>query len=498
MHDRMNLEQLLEYTQMLDTNPDARAPVYKEYLDYAKSYGQTPSLTHNGPNGTVGMRSELPTPTATSSAVPAASHAPQSPAYPGGDAPGIASYYRNSALQGYQGGQQQPQSAMAGDVREATRNAQYMAAEPQATSSIGSAQIMARQPADLQNAVTARVANSYNGMVGAMSDPNRMTPDQKLGLARESALRTAGGGAAADPTGMASRFGGALGQQATSDYDAIQNGQAVRLADGTVSRFTGTPASASATMARGRAEREAERAANPVEDAKRRQAIAAATRDRASRASAFRDSHAGLNPKQFDRLERQRRLTEKSVSEGRITREEANARMEFAMDRAKSRAQKSTNSDQARPLSEMPNRPNLQTQQPEVAKAAVETMTTQSPIIKDLGWTPQSKPQDVMDSIAGMNPQQMTSTQKFEAARHIHEYMLSQVESGNPDYAIEDGIASDGSDPRVGFIGLSGLKPGDKDAMVRWFDDLHRQAQALGTPATASPFGNALPRRTGA
>jgi hypothetical protein len=104
-----------------------------------------------------------------------------------------------------------------------------------------------------------------------------------------------------------------------------------------------------------------------------------------------------------------------------------------------------------------------------------------------------------MNSIAGMNPQQMTSTQKFEAARHLHELMLSQVESGNPDYAIEDGIASDGSDPRIAFIGLHGLKPGNKDAMVRWFDDLHRQSQSLSKsrpPAGTSPLAPLTPQET--
>lgn len=425
--------------------------------------------------------------------------------YPGGDAPGIASYYRNSAIQGYQGGQQQQQSAMAGDIREATRNAQYMAAEPPATSSTGVNQMMARQPTDLQNAVTARAANSYNGVVGAMSDPNRLTPDQKAGLARESALRATGGGPAADPTGLGARFGGAFGQQASADSDAIRNGQAVRLADGSVSRFTGTPESAREAQNKGKVERENLRDRNnlnvPQEELDRRKAADAQKAARSNRARAFENENEGLTYKHMDRLERKFILKQKAVREGRKSQEQADAEMAFEKDkmvrRSRDRASALPNSDQAKPLSGLPNRPNLATQPPEVAKAAVETMVTKSPVIKELGWTAQSKPQDVMNSIAGMNPQQMTSTQKFEAARSIHEYMLSQVESGNPDYAIEDGIASDGSDPRIGFIGLNGIKPGDKDAMVRWFDDLHRQSQALSKvrpPAGMSPLAPLAPQ----
>jgi hypothetical protein len=474
------------------------------------AYGNTTNV--NGAQTAVGgVSPQLPFSVASvGNGQPAmASAAPMTPApaYPGGDAPGIASYYRNSALQGYQGGQQQQMSAMAGDVREATRNAQYMASEPQATSSTGANQIMARQPADLQNAVTARVGNSYNGMVGAADDPNRMTPDQKLGVARGSALAAVGGGAAADPTGMAARFGGAMGQQATSDAAAIQSGRAVRLADGSVSRFTGTPESATAAMMAGRTERQSLRDRSnmnvPQEELDRRKAADAQQRARSNRARAFESENEGLTYKHMDRLERKYNLKQKAVREGRKSQAQADAEMGFEKDkmlrRSRGRDSALQGRDQPRPLAEMPNRPNLQTQQPEVAKAAVETMVTQSPVIKGLGWTTESKPQDVMNSIASMNPQQMTSTQKFEAARQIHEYMLSQVESGNPDYAIEDGIASDGSDPRIGFIGLSGLKPGNKDAMVRWFDDLHRQSQMLSKsrpPAGTSPLAPLTPQET--
>jgi len=498
MYGRMNLGKMLEYM----ANPDTRAPAYQEYLDYAKSYGQTPALTHNGPNGTIQMRSALPTPTATSPSVPPASPAL---AYPGGDAPGIASYYRNSALQGYQGGQQQ-QSAMAGDIREATRNAQYMAAEPPATSSTGANQIMARQPADLQNAVTARAGNAYNGVVGAVADPNRLTPDQKAGLARESALRAAGGGPAADPTGLGARFGGAMGQQASSDYDAIQNGQAVRLADGSVARFTGTPESAKIAQNKGKIERESLRDRKnlnvPQEELDRRKRADAHKKERADRHQAFRDQNDGMNYRQYDRLQRTQQSIQRKVADGRLDQATADRMLEQetnkAMRRAEGRRSALVNADQSRPLPlAQAAEPQRVRQQPDAA-AAVEQMATQSPIIKNLGITVESKPQDVMNSIASMNPQQMTSDQKFEAARHLHEYMLSQIESGNPAYALEDGISSDSKDPRLGFLGLQSLPPDNKDAMVRWFEDLHRQAKALGTPSTASPFGNAMPIRTGA
>jgi len=52
-----------------------------------------------------------------------------------------------------------------------------------------------------------RQANGYNGFTAAMNDPNRLTPDEKLKIAKESAKRYMQGGDAGDPTGLGKRFG---------------------------------------------------------------------------------------------------------------------------------------------------------------------------------------------------------------------------------------------------------------------------------------------------
>lgn len=456
------------------------------------------------------------------------------PAYPGGDAPGISRFYRNTAIQGYLNNQMVPYSplqsnaqsgsmmmddryqaaqmrGLAGEIdaiRERSQIANPMVpnspamtgfVDPQAESDRRMAPALARDAAKQQN-------TPANGNTAFANDPNRLTPDQKAGLARESALRAAGGGPAADPTGLGARFGGAMGQQASSDYDAIQNGQAVRLADGSVARFTGTPESAKIAQNKGKIERESLRDRKnlnvPQEELDRRKRADAHKKERADRHQAFRDQNDGMNYRQYDRLQRTQQSIQRKVADGRLDQATADRMLEQetnkAMRRAEGRRSALVNADQSRPLPlAQAAEPQRVRQQPDAA-AAVEQMATQSPIIKNLGITVESKPQDVMNSIASMNPQQMTSDQKFEAARHLHEYMLSQIESGNPAYALEDGISSDSKDPRLGFLGLQSLPPDNKDAMVRWFEDLHRQAKALGTPSTASPFGNAMPIRTGA
>lgn len=431
--------------------------------------------------------------------LPPASSSPPAiqPQYPGGDVAGLATYYRNTAQQNYN-----PQ-AIEAQTREANRNAQYMGAEPVAGSSLASAQINARRPADLLNPVTARVGNAYDGMVGFANDPNRLTPNQKAGLARESALRTVGGGAAADPTGLGARFGGALGQQATSDSDAIRSGQAVRLADGTVSRFTGTLESARAAQLKGKAERESLRDRSnmnvPQEELDRRKAADAQKAARSNRARAFEAENDGLTYKHMDRLERKFILKQKAVREGRKSQSQADAEMGFERDKMVRRRSGMTGIPGERPplpLREMKQGGNLKTQPPDVAAKAVETMVTHSPILKSMGVTPDTDLSTLHTSVASMDLSQMTSTQKFEAARHLHEFMLSQMESGNPAYQLGEGAGQDGSDPRVSLIGLDGVKPGNKAQMIQWLEDLHRQASGArpSPPKGTSPLAPLTPR----
>lgn len=67
-------------------------------------------------------------------------------------------------------------------------------------------------------------ANAYNGFTAAMEDPLRLTPDDKLRIAKESAKRYMEGGAAADSTGLGKRFG--KGSPIGPDSAFVQTGKA--------------------------------------------------------------------------------------------------------------------------------------------------------------------------------------------------------------------------------------------------------------------------------
>jgi hypothetical protein len=459
--------------------------------------------------------------------------------YPGGDAPGIASYYRNSALQQYQGGQMVPNSplqsnavsgsamlddrsqsaamrGLAGKIDAIRERSQIQNPMVPGSPSFGVTDIQAesnRRMAPMVARDAARQQNTpENGNTAFANDPNRVTPDQKADLARKSALAAAGGGAAADPTGMAARFGGAMGQQATADAEAIQNGQAVRLADGSVARFTGTPESAREAQNKGKVEREKLRDRSnmnvPQEELDRRKAADAAKKERADRHQAFRDQNNGMNYRQYDRFQKVRQSISRKVATGRMDPVTAELMLEQETNKAMRRAQGRRSAMDAPaapqgrplPLAAAPEQGprNIPAQPPELAAQSVKTMAEQSPILKSLGITAESDLNALQTSVAGMKLDQMTSTQKYEAARHLHEFMLSQLESGNPAYQIGENAGQDGKDPRTSLIGLDALKTDNKDQMIQWLQDLHRQSNSSNKPANESPFGDALPIRTGA
>jgi hypothetical protein len=433
--------------------------------------------------------------------------------YPGGDAPGIASYYRNSALQGYQGGQQQQMSAIAGDVREATRNAQYMEAEPQATSSTGANQIMARQPADLQNAVTARVGNSFNNVVGAVNDPDRYNPtDPSIQARQEDNAQRASSGRPMDRDrdGRASALSGFIESGGVPWYEREKQArdQMAMEARQNDPEFQ----SAMAEQRKMKAEREKLRDRSnmnvPQEELDRRKAADAAKKERADRHQAFRDQNNGMNYRQYDRFQKVRQSISRKVATGRMDPVTAELMLEQETNKAMRRAQGRRSAMDAPaaapgrplPLAEAPEKGpnNIPTQPPEIAAQSVKTMAEQSPILKSLGITAESDLNALQTSVAGMKLDQMTSTQKYEAARHLHEFMLSQLESGNPAYQIGENAGQDGKDPRTSLIGLDALKTDNKDQMIQWLQDLHRQSNSSNKPANESPFGDALPIRTGA
>lgn len=450
---------------------------------------------------------------------------PAQPQYPGGDVVGISSYYRNAAQQNYNPQiqnsplqsnaqpQQQPSAVMddysqaaimrglAGQI-DALRaqsqidnpmvpNSPAMTGfvDPQVEADRRAAPMLARDAARQQN-------TPPNGMVGFANDPNRYNPTDPAMQARQQQN-------AADATQgrPMDRGNGRFAPGALDDF--METGLTWREREKKAEFDAAAPDRdrAKKVMNEKRAQREAERAANPEADAERKRKIAEASKARADKHEQFRQANNGMNYRQYDRFQKTRQNISRAVAEGRMDPATAELKLEHETNKAMRRAQGSKMAGipgerPALPLREMKQGGNLKAQTPDVATKAVETMVTHSPILKSMGLAADTDFDTTMDSVSGMDPSQMTSTQKFEAARHLHEFLLSQLESGNPSYQIEDGLGTRTHDRRIALIGLDALKPGNKDQMVQWFEDLHRQSKGPKSgrmnpvgPNNAPPMG---------
>lgn len=213
---------------------------------------------------------------------------------------------------------------------------------PGATSSYGATKNFRNIAPEELNGVTAGTANGYNGNVGYVTNPMRLTPERKESLAGANARRIVGGGAAADPTNIGGRFGGAYGAGLEADAAAIRDGRAVRTADGKVVYFTGTQESARDAQNAGKTDREWLRNRNnmnvPQEELDRRAGADARKAERAAKHQAFKDANGGMNYRQYDRMtgssSGNNALTMKAVREGRLSPEEANYRMQLRAEKA--------------------------------------------------------------------------------------------------------------------------------------------------------------------
>ncbi len=116
--------------------------------------------------------------------------------YPGGDVPGLASFYRNRAAQNY--------AVPPGFVQPDAVGSSVQAGKIAGTLPVG--------PNGFVNPGEVSRFNGYDGYTQAFNDPTRLTPMQREFIARQSA-QAAG---QMDPTGLSQRFGAgsALGQQA--------------------------------------------------------------------------------------------------------------------------------------------------------------------------------------------------------------------------------------------------------------------------------------------
>lgn len=231
--------------------------------------------------------------------------------------------------------------AMQDGIDRGTRQGDIMF-EPGATSSSGATRNFRNIAPDELNSVTAGTVNGYNGQTGYAQNPMRLSAEQKFDLAGRNAQRIVGGGAAADPTGMARRFGGAYGAGLDADAAAIASGTAVRTADGRVVRFTGTQDAARAAQTRGKSERETlrDRSLPPATEEERIRRAGADKRkaENAAKHQAFKDANGGMNYRQYDRMQNSNALTMKAVDEGRLSKESAMFRMQTRADKALRRA----------------------------------------------------------------------------------------------------------------------------------------------------------------
>lgn len=461
--------------------------------------------------------------------------------YPGGNAPGIASYYRNSAVQGYQGAPIVPNSPLQSNaVSQSQQYGQYADDTQQISamdrlrgqidalttkSQIANAPALPNGPVDIEANAAAQVApiiardaakqqnTPANGNTAFANDPNRYNPtDPSIQARQQDNAQRASSGRPMDRNrdGRASAMSGYIESGGVPWYEREKQArdQMAMEAQQNDPEFQ----AAMAEQRKQKAERESMRDRSnmnvPQAELDRRAAADAQKKERADRHQAFRDENNGMNYRQYDRFQRVRQSISRKVATGRMDPTTAALMLEQETNKAMRRAQGRRSAMDAPaatpgrplPLAEAPEKGpnNIPTQPPEIAAQSVKTMAEQSPILKSLGITAESDLNALQTSVAGMKLDQMTSTQKYEAARHLHEFMLSQLESGNPAYQIGENAGQDGKDPRTSLIGLDALKTDNKDQMIQWLQDLHRQSNSSNKPANESPFGDALPIRTGA
>lgn len=225
-------------------------------------------------------------------------------------------------------------AAMQQSIDRGTRQGNIMF-EPGAGSSLGATRNFRKIPTEDINGVTAGTVNGYNGNTEYARNPMRLDPETKFNLAEGNARRIAGGGAAADPTNVGGRFGGAYGINLNADATAIQEGRAVRTADGNVVYHTGTPESAREAYMSARANGYGR---TPEEEAERHEKAKLQAAARAAKHDAFKAANGGMNYRQYDRMQNSNALTMKAVDEGRLSPEAAMHRMQTRADKALRRA----------------------------------------------------------------------------------------------------------------------------------------------------------------
>ena len=185
----------------------------------------------------------------------------------------------------------------------------------------------------------ARQQNTpMNGMTAYEANPFRYNPTNPAIQARQQDnAQRATAGRPMDRTRL-----NPMANQINADAVAIQEGRAVRTADGNVVYHTGTPESARQAQLAGKTEREAMRnRANmnvPQSELDRREDADVARRERQARHNQFKEASGGLNYRQYDRLQSQNALTMKAVDEGRLSPAAAMFRMQTRADKALRRA----------------------------------------------------------------------------------------------------------------------------------------------------------------
>ena len=296
---------------------------------------------------------------------PAAPAQPAEPQYPGGDVAGIASYYRNSAVQGYQGGNQmvpnsplqssavppvspvaaldEIQTAIGLDYTIDQLDSQIRQSQvdnprlpnspmagvldPDAIADARMAPAAAREAARQQN-------TPANGLVEAMNDPNRynpMDPKTQAIQRRNAADQTAG-----RPVGRDNRWSSGAMDDYTESGGKPWHEREAEAARNSPEMQAKREAAYQSAMASSGPKNASVRAKYDDPALKARQS--AFSQQKADKAKAFQAENGGLNYKQMDRLTDQQLRLERMVTKGVISRSEADLRMGVAKDKALRRA----------------------------------------------------------------------------------------------------------------------------------------------------------------
>ena len=244
----------------------------------------------------------------------------------------------NSPLRLDESGRQLPNidptsAAMKEGIQRGRRVDEFLEGTPIPTSSGEARSITQSVPPDLQNPMTMRPGNGYNGNIGYADDPSRYDPTDPGAQRQQEANARATTQGRVRPGN--DTFGDRFRQAPGPGYDGPITREKKRI-----EAIKATPEyqAQAAEYARQKAAREKIQdrnfpAGTEAEQKRRDDADAESARKRALH-DEFKANANGMNYRQYDRLQNQNSRTLRSMEQGRISRGTANFRMQTRTDKA--------------------------------------------------------------------------------------------------------------------------------------------------------------------